>query len=312
MKAQYRFYFLTILIVFASANAYAQDPFYGQIFANRLRLNPALAGSQGAGYLMTQYRAQWVNIPGYYKQWGIAYDQPLAKGWGVGINTQYDFSVYGFTASNHHLHIAKEFQIGEKHFIRAGLSGGVNVRTINYNKLRFPDQIDPRTGFVSPAQTSGFDHFPYADFNAGLVYYNRLFFLSASAKHIQGGAFAETGQAYLNTFYSATTGIRIPIGPIALSPLMHYQRQGQFDNMYMLGLAVETKWLQFISWFQLEGRFSVGLGSTLGPIQLAYQYDHYLSDVNFVSFGPTHELSLGFRFGGKEKRERSALPMPLY
>ncbi|MEM6347008.1 MAG: PorP/SprF family type IX secretion system membrane protein [Bacteroidota bacterium] len=311
MKTPYRFYFLALLVVFASTQAYAQVPFYGQIFANRLQLNPALAGSQGTGYVMAQYRAQWVNIAGHRQQGGIAFDQALSKGWGLGINSQYDLSLTGFIVSNHHLHIAKEFQLGEKHFLRAGVSGGLNLRTINYNKLRFPDQIDPQTGMFIPSPTSGFEHFPIADFNAGLLYYNRLFFLSASARHLQGRAFVEVGESYPGTLYAATTGVRIPIGFFSLSPLAHYQRRSDVDNMYMLGLALEMQKFQFITWYQPEIRFALGLGTTLGPVQLSYQYDHYLSDVNFAFFGPTHELSLGFRLGGKEKRERSSLPMPL-
>ncbi|MEL7529724.1 MAG: PorP/SprF family type IX secretion system membrane protein [Bacteroidota bacterium] len=312
MKTQFSIYFWALLMVFASANAYAQTPFYGQMFANRLQLNPALAGSQGAGYAMAQYRNQWSNGTAIYQYLGLAYDQSIAKTWGVGINTQYDLSVAGFTVSNHHLHIAKAFQMGEKHFLRAGLSGGLNLRSINYNKLRFPDQIDPNTGMITPSPTSGFDHFSLADFNAGLLYYNRLFFLSTSARHVQGGLFVETGAPALIREYLLTSGLRIPIslgsiGDFSLSPLVHYQREGT-SNVYMLGLAVETAKVQLITWLMPETSLSLGLGTTLGPCQLAYQYEHYLSDDPFGNFGPTHEFSLGFLLGEGDKRQLSAMP----
>ncbi|MFK7920757.1 MAG: PorP/SprF family type IX secretion system membrane protein [Bacteroidia bacterium] len=316
MKTLIRLYLLASLLIFASANAQAQDPFYSQFLANRLSFNPALAGSQGTANLITQYRAQSARTPGYYTKLGIAYDQPLAQGWAVGINTQYDFAGVGYTASNHHLHIARELQIGAKQFIRAGLSGGFNLRTLNYDKLISPNQVDPQTGMITPTPTSGYEHFTLADFNAGLVYYNKSFFLSATAKHIQGNTFSEVSKFYLPTSFAAMTGIRIPVelgsmGSLALTPTAHYQRHGQFNNFFMMGLALEMKKIQLITWFQPKSSCSIGIGTTLGPFQLAYQIDRYRTNITVIT-PPSHEFSLSYRFGGKEKRQRSAVPMPLF
>jgi len=116
--------------------------------------------------------------------------------------------------------------------------------------------------------------------------------------------------------FSTTTGFRIPVNlgslsSVAFSPLAHYQREGD-SNTYLFGLAVETTHIQLITWLQPATRISAGLGTTLGPLQLGYQYNHMLIANNAWRRVPAHELSLGFRLASKEKRQRSAVPMPLF
>ncbi|MFK7920756.1 MAG: PorP/SprF family type IX secretion system membrane protein [Bacteroidia bacterium] len=320
MKTRFRLCLLVSLFVFASANAQAQDPFYGQIFTNRLNLSPALAGSTGAANVMAQYRAQWVNIPGFYSQVGIAYDQALGNGWNWGATLHTDHAGEILTMSLAHLHFAKELKLAENHRLRLGFSGGMQFRTIDYLRLRFPDQINPRTGLSHPTLPSGPDHFVQADFNTGLVYYNRYFYFIGTLKHLQGD-WLERDQSQvireLPRLYSITSGLRIPIlsdleglGGLSINPAVHYQRQGAYE-FYMLGLSLETKYLQIMSWWQPNERISGGVGTTLGPVQIAYQYDRYLTDLANIS-GSSHELSLAFRLGGKKKRERSAMPIPKF
>ncbi|MEL7529723.1 MAG: PorP/SprF family type IX secretion system membrane protein [Bacteroidota bacterium] len=323
MKTQYRLYFWALLMVFASANAYAQDPFYSQIFANRLQLSPALAGSQESAAIMTQYRAQWINIPGSYRQWGLAYDQPIkaaGKGWNGGITLNLDQAGETLTMSQAHLHIAKEFDLGAYHRLRIGLAGGLQSRSIDFYRLRFPDQIDPRQGFVAPTPPTESERFTQADFHSGLAYYNRYFYVVGTIKHLQGDWLrGDSTQLFRNLprLYSLSSGFRIPIikeleglGSLSLNPAIHYQRQGDFD-FYMLGLALETQYIQLMTWWQPGERISGGLGCTIGPVQLAYQYDRYLTNL-FGTIGPSHEISLAIRLGDRKKGERSAMPIPAY
>lgn len=102
---------------------------------------------------MTQYRVQRINIQSFYQQSGFAYDQPIqrfgkALNWGVNLNM--DRAGEALTMSMAHLHFAKEWPLGGNHRLRIGISGGLQIRTIDYFKLRFPDQIDP-IGGITPA-----------------------------------------------------------------------------------------------------------------------------------------------------------------
>ncbi|MEL6589475.1 MAG: PorP/SprF family type IX secretion system membrane protein [Bacteroidota bacterium] len=320
MKSIYHSFLLVLILCFASANVWAQDPFFAQIHANRLALSPALAGSQGAPVLAMQYRVQWVRISGHPRQATLAYDSPLkfGKGLNAGFSTQLDYFGTGYTLSAFHLHFAKEWQIAPKHYLRAGLAGGMGLGSINYAKLRFPDQLDS-TGAWTPAPTVGFEYIPRVDASLGLSYHNRFFYFIGTIRHLQDNWLVESGEGYYPRLYSATSGVRIPLseaainglGKVYLTPMAHYQVQGPFD-IFMFGAALQTKYFQLSTWVQAGERISGGVGTSFGPVQMSYSYDHYLSDLNSGIAGPAHELSFAIRFGGKKEENPDAMPLPRY
>ena len=74
---------------------------------------------------------------------------------------------------------------GHEQNLRLGLGGGLEQASIDCQKLRFSDQIDPREGFIYATQ----EVFPTQsrfnpDIHFGAVYYNRVAWVGVSAHHL--------------------------------------------------------------------------------------------------------------------------------
>jgi type IX secretion system PorP/SprF family membrane protein len=152
---------LLILIGLAGIdNLQAQDPQFTQFYANPLYLNPAFAGSVRCPRLVLNYRNQWPAIPGTYVTYSASYDQHFdGINGGLGLIATNDVAGEGtLTTTNisgiysYHLEVSKTFSI------KAGFQATYGQRVLDWTKLNFGDQIDPRYGFVyATAETFGPD-----------------------------------------------------------------------------------------------------------------------------------------------------------
>ncbi|MCB0850951.1 MAG: type IX secretion system membrane protein PorP/SprF [Bacteroidetes bacterium] len=309
---------LVLAFLFIALNASAQDPQYSQFYANQLMLNPAFTGSGIGPRIAMNYRAQWVKIPGYYKQFAFSYDQPvhfLGTTQGLGINFNSDVAGEGnLTKLNVNLNYAYQVEIVDDHFLRFGLAGGIQQASIDFYKLRFPDQIDPRNGFVrptsEPANISNAVIRP--DVSAGIAYFNEYAWLGFTVNHITEPvevftqAIQNSVDAKLPRKYTVTGGVRIPLRDmrnrreLSITPVFLYKMQGEFFQIDG-GLYVNAEPMVFGLWYRHQDAMIGLIGVRQGPFRFGYSYDYTISDLTQRISGGSHEISVILEFEQYQK-----------
>jgi type IX secretion system PorP/SprF family membrane protein len=323
-----RFFTLFIFAIAGITQLQAQDPQYTQFYANQPMLNPAFTGAAMGPRVAMNYRAQWVAIQGAFRQTAISYDQPLMLGktlHGIGGTLTSDRAGAGNLSKltvNLNYSFAMQFgRRGHEQYLRLGLGGGLEQASIDFNKLRFSDQIDPREGFVWATQ----EVFPKQnrfnpDVHFGAVYYNSKAWLGVSAHHltepfqtfISNNSSAGADSLRLPRKYTVTGGLRFPVGPpndpekIAISPAFIFMKQRNF-NQLNLGAYVNIDPMIFGAWYRtnfnnFEGKFVTSdmvaglIGFKQGIFSIGYSYDYTISRLTNGISGGSHEIALIMEF----------------
>ena len=128
----------------------AQDTHFSQFYASPLNLNPALTGvNQGTYRLAGIYRNQDRSFTVPYVTYSVSGDSKILENklksdiLGVGLVFLGDKSGDGvLTMNNIMLSVAyhKSLDKAHKHYIGLGIQGGYTMKSVNINRLTFPDQ----------------------------------------------------------------------------------------------------------------------------------------------------------------------------
>src|SRR5436190_16649719 len=168
-----KIYLLGVLCML-SAVVFGQDPEFTQFYANPLYLNPAFAGSQKCPRVCLNYRNQWPSLSGNFITYSASYDQYVDKlAGGIGVLLMNDQAGEGtLTTTNASLIYAYHLNVSREFSIKFGFQATYVQKKVDWDKLRFGDQIDPKYGFVyntteiRPETTKSF-----FDFSAGVLAY---------------------------------------------------------------------------------------------------------------------------------------------
>ena len=336
-----RFSITALIVLFCTIACEAQDPHYTQFYANQPLLNPAFTGAGAGPRVSLNFRAQWVAIPGAYRQTALAYDQRVWLGrteHGLGVLLHSDIAGEGNLSKTDILfQYAYGIQFGRQrspHYIRLGLSGGIQQTNIQFHKLRFSDQIDPELGFVNATSEVAPPPRFKEDVNAGIAYYNKFAWVAFSVHHI-----TQPNQAWLNPFatdarlpmrFTGTGGVRIPAGPmnnpekVVISPAFLFMQQRRF-NQLALGSYLEIQPLVLGLWYRMN--FNNGAGQFLqsdmiaalvgfkrGIFSIGYSYDFTISRLTNGISGGSHEIALVLEFeqSKKSKFKHRDTPCPRF
>ncbi|MGB0851386.1 MAG: PorP/SprF family type IX secretion system membrane protein, partial [Bacteroidia bacterium] len=173
---------LLILGLCFAVDVQAQDPEFTQFYAAPIYTNPALAGTGtcgGGGRVVLNYRNQWPSLPGTFVTSSASYDQHFDKiGGGISLLLLDDRAGEGLLSSKTaSVGYAYQLEVNRRVAIRFGIEGQYGQRSIDWEKLRFEDQIDPSQGFVrETAEQYNGDPVNYANFNTGMVVYTERFY----------------------------------------------------------------------------------------------------------------------------------------
>jgi type IX secretion system PorP/SprF family membrane protein len=168
----------------------AQDHMYSQFFNSPVYLNPALNGQfEGDLRMNLIYRNQYTSVPGSlsYITASIDYNVPQ---FGGGIGLLFTRSAEGTAYLNkNNISGIYSYSVGSEAFVLSfGLQAGVTNRSVDYSKLVFSDQIDPRLGFipgsVSAADPPLFNNKFYFDSGAGINLTVGEFNIGGAAQHV--------------------------------------------------------------------------------------------------------------------------------
>lgn len=337
---------LAFLFVLGSASTvWGQDPQYTQFFANQPMLNPAFTGAALGPRVSMNYRAQWVAIPGSFRQMAVGYDQPI--GWakntmqGIGGLITSDMAGEGHLAKlNFLLNYSFAIEFGKHNhpqYLRFGLSGGLEQASIDILKLRFSDQIDLRDGFIRATQENlsliGTRWNP--DVNAGIGYYNEYAWVGVTVSHL-----TEPKQEFLGATpdidtklprkYTVTAGLRLPVGPmndrekVSISPALVFMKQRNFNQLnigayvnidpMVFGLWWRSNYNNFNGDFISSDMLAAMVGFKEGIFSIGYSYDYTISQLTNGISGGSHELALIMEFERNQpfKFRHRKMPCPRF
>ncbi|MBK9107747.1 MAG: PorP/SprF family type IX secretion system membrane protein [Saprospiraceae bacterium] len=151
-----KFKLLQIVLILCLTQGYvlnAQDPFYTHFLGNESRFNPAFTGFKGSTNVNLKYKSQWnqygkagfhtgsfyfeESMPCSYFDYGLNLDWDQE---GEGFLTTYTAGLRGSGAI--------PFEIGQSHHnIKVGVGLQWSLKTIEYSKLVFSDELDAKYGF---------------------------------------------------------------------------------------------------------------------------------------------------------------------
>jgi type IX secretion system PorP/SprF family membrane protein len=304
----------------ACADLNAQDPEFTQFYANPIYLNPAFAGSHGCPRLNMNHRNQWPAISGAFVTNSISYDQFVNTLQG-GIAFMVTNDMAGKNTINWstvNLAYSYHLQINRKFSLLFGAQATWNQKFLDWSKLTFGDQIDPRRGFIyqtgdlprGTIMDNGWGTRGFFDVSAGFVGFSKNFFFGFCAKHLnQPQESLILGDARMPMRFTGHMGANIEFGKgsqyqnvTAISPNVIYSYQ---DGFMQLNVGTYIKYGVFTAGFWLRARdaFIMTIGIDSGTFRFGYSYDVTVSQLTNAS-GGSHELSLGLNFNCKSKPEK--------
>lgn len=329
------FFFLSVVI-----SSLAQDPEFSQYYAAPLYLNPAFTGTTNDHRFIANYRNQWPNVARGYSTYAFSYDFNLANlnsGFGF-LATQDQAGSAGMRSTQFNFLYSYKWHISSKWIISSGLNFGYAVRSIDFNRLIFGDQLQFDNSGLTPSSDPslynlGAAH--YFDFKAGALAYNKNFWLGFSAQHLN-----EPNRSLINQYafvpmkISIHGGVRIPLYNGAfkldripvLSPSFVYKRQANFEQLDV-GAYLLYDPIVFGLWYRgipvsknadnspSQDAAVIILGFQFSRLEVVYSYDFTVSKLGPAS-GGAHELALKYRLeipvNQKSRKKDKFIPCPTF
>jgi type IX secretion system PorP/SprF family membrane protein len=312
MGKRLTFVLITLFSLAYSELAFAQDPQFTQFYANPLYLNPAFAGSARCPRFIMNYRDQWPGISGTYNTFHASYDQHVdAISGGIGLMAMSDQAGTGgiikrtwFSAVySYQLNVTREFSIA------AGFQATYAQASVDWSKLTFGDEIDPKRGFVyNTLENPGYGHRSYGDVSVGMLGYSKRYFFGFAADHLtQPDEGLVTGPSPLPMKITAHAGAVIPLdmakdAETTISPNILYMKQQDFQEI-LLGLYLTKGPIVGGLWYRNQDSFVALIGFQKDMFKFGYSYDLTTSKLTNVTAG-SHEISLQILFSCKPKKKK--------
>jgi len=307
---------------------YGQDMQFSQSYSNPLYLNPAFSGSQKATRVVLNYRNQWPGIEHQYTAYAASldfYHEPM-KG-GVGLSVMKDVAgMHNLSNTMVSLHYSQHIQLSRKSNLSLGIKGSMGQRAFDPGDLLFADQVirESSTSLSQPALTPTIF---YADFSAGVLYYNDKTWLGVSLHRIN-----EPNQSLLGGTdviprkLSVHGGSVVPIesfknslGAKKLRVAFNYKSQGEWDQLDLGGFFTYRN-VNFGMWYRglplkpykpgyLNNESVILMLGYEAPMwcSIGYSYDISINRL-FTHSGGAHEIALIFEIPQRRKKTRRIVP----
>ncbi|MFN3874496.1 MAG: type IX secretion system membrane protein PorP/SprF [Flavobacteriales bacterium] len=295
-------------------DAQAQDPQFTQFYANPLYLNPAFAGTARCPRVVLNYRNQWPALSGTFVTTSASYDQHIdAVMGGVGVLVTNDQAGRGTLSTTTVSGIYSYQQaISRKFSMKVGFQATYFQKSLDWSKLTFGDQIDPRRGFIyNTNDVPRGGRVGNADFSAGILGYSDIFFVGFAAHHLtEPNESLIVGTSRLPMKLTGHAGAAIPLGMrgkygdarTKISPNVLYQQQAAFRQLN-LGLYVDHGPITAGVWYRTRDSFITLIGFHTDKFKFGYSYDLTTSKLTTRTAG-SHEVSMQMQFKCKPKKRR--------
>jgi len=308
-----------VMLCLFPASVSAQDPIFSQFYAMPLQINPAFAGTALAPRAGLAYRNQWTGFQNAYRTYAAYYEQSFDRlNSGIGFHLEGDNAGDGIFKTNRFSAMyAYRLKVTEKIGLKLGLEMGLHQINLNWDKLLFPDQLDPVNGFVynteeiRPDQTGRTD----LDISSGMLLLSDKFYLGVGLKHLNTPSQSILriknnllrGLPIRYTFHGGTEWV-VKKGnkrreASFVSPNFLYVSQGPYHQLNIgayasLGPVFAGSWFRHT--FRNADAVILLVGFREGPFKIGISYDATVSGLA-NNAGGTFELTLGLAFPHKDR-----------
>lgn len=339
--------FISVVGLFISSSAHAQDPQYSQYYAAPLYLNPAFAGSELTGRVGFNYRNQWPSIDAQFTTFSAYYDTYLNDyNSGIGVLVTQDTEGAAKLRSTSISGIySYELKISDNAYFRPGFQATYIRREIGfYENLIFANQINPSDPFGPILPGTGLDGLGnpvnLLSLTFGGLFFTENLWIGFSTHHVnQPNQSFIDGDSPLPMKLSFHAGYRIPLGEGSMrqdfthmrrqryfTPTVNYKKQGPFEQLdvgayFYVEPIVFGVWYRGLPYKPVEKQsnrdaivmmFGVNL---LSGLNVGYSFDYTVSQLGIQS-GGAHELSLSWtlpnKHEGEPRRRDTILPCPKF
>ncbi|MCS6930170.1 MAG: PorP/SprF family type IX secretion system membrane protein [Saprospiraceae bacterium] len=293
---------------------FAQDPIFSQFYAAPLQLNPAFVGSSHAPRAGAAYRNQWTGFSNAYHTYAVFYEQTLEQlNAGVGLNLEGDNAGDGILRTLRASTLfSYRLQLNKQLAVKIGAEVGMHQVTVDWNRLVFPDQLDPIQGPVLNTAELRPDrpNKSLLDVSAGLLLASSHFWLGVGLKHLnspdQGILFINDNLANgLPLRYTIHGGLELPLKKSNkeglnsfISPNVLFAQQGPYRQVNMgsyLAVGPVFGGVWFRHTIANADAVILLVGVRRDAFKLGFSYDLTVSDLA-TQGGGTYEMTLGIFF----------------
>lgn len=304
--------YIVILLVSIAANLKAQDPEFTQFYSNPLYLNPAFAGTNNCPRVTLNCRNQWPGISGTFVTQSFSYDQNVRSlSGGLGLLVTNDQAAKTLSTLRASGIYSYQIKVTRQFSVRVGFEATFFQKRLDWSKLTFGDQIDPRRGFVyttNDVPRGGSK--TGVDFSAGVLGFSKNFYFGFAAHHVtEPDESLVQGDSPLPMKLTGHAGAVIALSEskyssndAKISPNVLFRQQGSFQQLN-LGLYVTRGPLWFGAWYRNADAFIVLLGLQTDLAKIGYSYDVTTSKLTLATAG-SHEISFQLNFTCKPPRKK--------
>lgn len=321
---------LSVILLFITiGTTFSQDPTFSQFYASRLYLNPAFAGSSICPKFSMNYRTQWPGLGHNFVTYTASFDGYVeALQGGIGIQLTNDDQGDGIIKTTGiDAQYAYTINVNKTFSLTGGFQASYYQRKLAWEKLIFPDMIDPLYGViyntkeVLPPNTTT----DYFDFSAGALGFGRNYYFGFAVHHLAQPeeSFYNSSDAILPRKYTFHAGAKIPLqngrfkrGELSISPNLMYQRQLDFEQLNY-GLYLQRREITFGVWMRQNldfhyDSFIMLIGFVQDRLNISYSYDLTVSKLAKETLG-AHEISFSYQFPCRQRPAKfRAIKCPRY
>lgn len=309
---------IALFLLLSVGQSQGQDVGFSQFYANPLYLNPAFAGSGVGPRYILNYRNQWPSLPGNFVTYAASYDQYFsAINGGIGVQVLSDhIGDNNFQHNQIALMYSNNLTINNNLVLKTGFQYMFAQRSLNWQGLIFPDEIDARLG-VQPGTTAeilpgqSVTNANMHDFSFGAILFSERFYGGFALHHL-----TQPNQSLippgvvpwnLRTTLHAGANFEIVRGSrnvpgTTLSPNIIAMFQGPASQVN-IGAYLTRGPLVGGLWYRVGDAFIFSLGVQQGVFRMGYSYDVTSSDLSIAALG-SHEISFAIQLESKERIPR--------
>ncbi len=274
-----------LLLLFSPLIFLAQDAHFTQFYSSPLQLNPSMTGSTGKARIAMCYRDQWQSI---YKTQYYSYDQHVNKmKGGVGLIYSPNFIIKNFS-------------------VKPSLEIDYFQKRIDWSKLTFGDQFDPRYGSIYLTnEVPGTSVKSGIDFCSGILVNTRKWNGGFAVHHLTTPDEGLIGSSKLPrkyTLHSSYTFSNSDSAKFSFSPSVLIMKQG-VAGMILPSISFRYKKFAWGLGYRIGDAAIAMLGFRGKYFRLGYSYDMTVSKLATFVRG-SHEVNLNIFFHHKNKESK--------